>query len=569
MIWNPLPAVIAALSYLSYGGWQSLSPQASANGDRWNCRPFLPNLFVETPPSPGLPVIRGATKALNDYFTSKFAQGGIDSLSAAVVTSNTVLYEKNFGVLRANETNSPPTTSHASYRIASISKLFTVLEGFILEQRGIISWDDPVDKYLEDFRYRLDGLDPHGPQPTPEEAPITLLQLATHMSGLGRDWPPGSAANWPYEVSGGGPPPDNGRPFPTYEALFDDLPKHHLVSYPWTYPSYSNTGVGILGLALAAASSAADGNYSRISHADLLQRDIFGPLGLNGSHFLATDQNKDSIVISSVMPEVVDDDFLNPMNPSGGQFSSLSDFIMLAQTLLNPRHPKSPLTQYSLNRWFKPVHAFEEDDWTEMGFLWEVIKARDSSGRLRRIYWKLGNLPGFNTVIAVHPGSSYSVIVLMAGSYPDAAELAYDAFEIMQPGIDRALSDLVKELYSGQWVVVQPGQNTTEGSSATITVHKGTLYIDEFILLGVDALEKMDAKGRVALRPTRRDEFRLDIGLPLYNGKRHTACFPYWVGQDSWGLRDNAPINAIYFTSSGEGRRLHIPSLSMVMERMR
>ena len=99
----------------------------------------------------------------------------------------------------------------------------------------------------------------------------------------------------------------------------------------------------------------------------------------------------------------------------------------------------------------------------------------------------------------------------MAGSYPDAAELAYDAFEIMQPGIDRALSDLATELYAGKWVAVHSIQNATEASSAIITVEGGTLYIDEYVLFGVDALEKMEAKGRVALRPTRRDEFRCVI----------------------------------------------------------
>ncbi|PIL23326.1 hypothetical protein GSI_14637 [Ganoderma sinense ZZ0214-1] len=565
MIWNPSATIAGLLSYLSLDLW---SGQSASDTERWNCRPFLPTLFIHAPPSPSHPAIRGATKALDDYFASKYAQGGIDSLSVAVVTSEGALYEKNFGVLRANETNSPPTTSHSAYRIASVSKLFTVLEGFILEQRGVISWDDPVDKYLKDFKYRLDGLDPKGPQLEDDVAPITLFQLATHMSGLGRDWPAGTAANWPYEVSGGGPPPSNGRAFPTYEGVMNHLPKHHLVSYPGSYPSYSNTGIGVLGLALAAASSAADGNGAVITHAELLQRDIFGPMGLNGSHFLATSENKDSIVVSSVLPEVVDDDFLNAMNPSGGQFSTLSDFITLTQTLLNPRHPKSQITQYSMNRWLQQVHAFEEDDWTEMGFLWEIIKAQDSNGRLRRVYWKLGNLPGFHTAVAIHPGTSCGVAVLVAGSYSDSAGLVYDAFEIMQPGIDKALAVLAQELYAGHWVDAVPQLNSTEpSSSARISIHKGTLYIDEFTLLGVDALEKLEAKGRVALRPTRRDEFRLDVGIPPLSSKRSSACFPYWVMLDNWGLRNNAPINAIYFKGSDEHRRLHVPSLSLVMKR--
>lgn len=76
------------------------------------------------------------------------------------------------------------------------------------------------------------------------------------------------------------------------------------------------------------------------------------------------------------------------MNPAAGQFSSLSDLITVVQTILNPRHPKSQLSTYSRDKWLLPVHSFEEDDWTELGLMWEIIKAEDSNGRLRKIYWK-------------------------------------------------------------------------------------------------------------------------------------------------------------------------------------
>ena len=45
------------------------------------------------------------------------------------------------------------------------------------------------------------------------------------------------------------------------------------------------------------------------------------------------------------------------------------------------------------------------------------------------------------------------------------------------------------------------------------------------------------------------------------------GCYPYWNGQDIWGVRNGAAINAIYFTGSGDNRRLHIPSLSLVLRR--
>ncbi|OJT02589.1 hypothetical protein TRAPUB_6853 [Trametes pubescens] len=500
--------------------------------ERWDCRPFLPDLFADTPPSTAHPAIHAGVVAVHRYFASCFTAGDIDSLSVAVVTADGPLYEHNFGVTRGNETGSPPTTSHSTYRIASTGKLFPVLEGLILEQRGLISWyvalvcwyddfkliadafrDDPVDKHLKGLSYRLDGLDPHVVSGPAEKPPITLFQLASHMSGLGRDWPAGTVTNWPYDLAGMGPPPTNGRPFPPSEDLF----------------------------------------------ADLVKRDIFDPMGLNGSHFLATKENKHLVVVPSLAPEVADQDFLDAMNPAAGQFSSLSDLITVTQTILNPRHPKSQLSKYSRDKWLLPVHSFEEDDWTELGLMWEIIKAEDSNG--------LGAMAGYHSALAIHPGTSYGIIVLMAGHYQDAAKLAYDAFALMQPAIDKALADIATTLYAGSWHADR-GDNK-QASSARVIVEEGTLYMESYTLLGVDALSRFGAQARLALRPSGRcDEFRLDTGIPGYNGHKRMGCYPYWNGQDLWGVRNNAAINALYFKGDGEGRRLHVPSLGLVMQRI-
>ena len=82
------------------------------------------------------------------------------------------------------------------------------------------------------------------------------------------------------------------------------------------------------------------------------------------------------------------------MNPAGGQFSSLSDFISVTKMLLNPDGQGSVIHKYSMDRFLQTVHAFEEDDWTEIGMIWEIIKAKDSNDRLRKIYWKCEWLAG-------------------------------------------------------------------------------------------------------------------------------------------------------------------------------
>lgn len=218
------------------------------------------------------------------------------------------------------------------------------------------------------------------------------------------------------------------------------------------------------------------------------------------------------------------------MNPAGGQFSSLSDAIILTQTLLNPRHSRSLLTPYSMDKWLQTVHSFEEDDWTEIGFVWEIIKAADSNGRLRKIYWKrkyltviiydtpcvltlfpnyaVGAMAGYHSAIAIHPGTSYGVAVFLGGHYSDSAKIAYDALDIFQPAIDAALADAVNESYGGTW-------SSADGESfAILVIRKGVLWMDSYVLKGVDALGMFLSPGKLALRSTGvRDEFRY-ICLP-------------------------------------------------------
>ncbi|EJD47160.1 beta-lactamase/transpeptidase-like protein [Auricularia subglabra TFB-10046 SS5] len=528
---------------------------AISDTERFSCRPFLPTLFVDNPPGPDDAHIAAATAQLDQYLSQRFATGNgdIDALSVAVITSDSVLFEKNWGVTRGNETaTSPPVTSDSEYRIASVSKLALVYEAFVLVQKGVISWDDPIEKYIPSFKYRPGAFSPSPPhQDLPQrQAPITIFQLATHLSGMGRDWPSGTVKNWPHDLNG------------YVSTLLDAIANTRLTNPPNTYPQYSNTGMptGFMGMVLVAANRKKFGPKEPSTFGELIKRDVFDPLGMKGSHFLTTDENKDRVVVASYQPETADQDFLDALNPAGGQFSSLNDFKKLFQVILNPRRKESLLTPYSVARWMQTVHAFEEDDWTELGIIWEIIKHEDSNERLRKIYWKLGEMAGYHIAVGFHPGSSYAVLVLMAGHYNDATKLAYDAFDILQPAFDKSLAALTTKQYVGTW---GSGNDTV-----TISINRGTLYVDAFLLEGVNVIGNFFAD-RLALRPTQRaEEFRLDTGIPGYNGKKHMGCYVYWNGIDFWGLRNDAPINLIYFTTRADGtRELHVPSTNTTLTR--
>ncbi|KAJ3810422.1 beta-lactamase/transpeptidase-like protein [Lentinula aff. lateritia] len=528
--------------------------------ERFRCRPFLPKLFSPNTPIDQHREIQLASHRLRSILVDKLSSGDIDSLSVAVVTPGGTVFEENYGTRRGNESKtSLPTDSHSAYRIALVTKLFTVLEGHILAQQHIISWDDPVDKYLPRFMYRNDTIS----KQHHENSPVTLLHLASHVSGLGRDWPPGDVANWPKDLVGAGPPPTNGLPFPSHKSLYQSLEENFLVSPQFSWPVYSNTGIGLLGMALVAANRQVNGPKEPRLFAELVQRDIFDRIHMNDSHFLVSVQNKNMVVVPSLAPEVADQDFLDAMNPAAGQFSSLRDSAIFLRSLLNSGTQGSLLSKTTFNHWIHSAHAFEEDDWTEIGFVWEIIKALDSNNRLRRIYWKLGAMAGYHAAIAIHPGTMYGVSVLLSGHYPDAGKIAYDVFEVFQPHIDTVLAELATSLYVGTWV------NTNSNTTVVIAIDKGTLYVDKLILNGTNIFTFFDPfSDRLALRSIEQlDEFRIDVGIPFYNGKHHMGCYPYWAGLDTWGQHNKASLNVIYFSGNAQSRRLHVPSTGSTLER--
>lgn len=132
---------------------------------------------------------------------------------------------------------------------------------------------------------------------------ITIRQLLSHMSGIGRDWPPGDAThNWPGSLKGKGPPPYSGVPMPNRAVLLDALDDNAWVADPYTYPVYSNTGYALLGLVNRIADKMHEHRTQELSHAQLLERDIFDPLGFTDSTFLVSNKHKHQAAVSIAQP---------------------------------------------------------------------------------------------------------------------------------------------------------------------------------------------------------------------------------------------------------------------------
>jgi CubicO group peptidase (beta-lactamase class C family) len=144
----------------------------------------------------------------------------------------------NFGF--AKKELSEAVTSNHIFEIGSITKIFTTTILADMINRGIVTLEDPVADHLP-INVKL---------PQRDGKRITLLDLATHRSGLPRN---------PTNM----PPKHLGNPFAKYsvEDMYDFLGSYKLTRDISTEFEYSNIGMGLLGHVLSLK---ADKSYKEL-----------------------------------------------------------------------------------------------------------------------------------------------------------------------------------------------------------------------------------------------------------------------------------------------------------------
>ena len=113
-----------------------------------------------------------------EEFELDFVEGlnseGIPGAAVAIVKDGRVVFQKGFGVKEKGKPES--VDEHTVFRLASVSKGFaSILTGLFVEE-GLVSWDNPVTRYLEAFRL-------NDPDQTNR---VQIRHLLSHTSGLPR-----------------------------------------------------------------------------------------------------------------------------------------------------------------------------------------------------------------------------------------------------------------------------------------------------------------------------------------------------------------------------------------------
>ena len=219
-------------------------------------------------------------------------------------------------------------TTDAIFWIASQSKSMTAVAVMMLVDEGKISLDDPVEKYLPEFRGQMvvaEKDDEHTLLRKPVH-PITVREVLSHMSGL------------PFKSAIEEPTLD-GLPLAAAVRSYAMTP---LQTEPGTHYQYSNAGINTAARILEVVSG--------MKYEDFMQRRLFDPLGMKDTTFwLSNEQEKrlaksyrpdesktdlTEFPVSQLIYPLTDRMRRFPM-PAGGLFSTAADTALFCQMLLN------------------------------------------------------------------------------------------------------------------------------------------------------------------------------------------------------------------------------------------
>lgn len=179
------------------------------------------------------------------FIQKRLAAEQVPSVSVAVAEKGRIVWEEGFGW--ADRERRLPATENTLYSLASITKPITATALMVLNQRGKLDLDRPINDYLGPAKLKAwVG--------SAEEA--TVRRIANHTAGLPLHF------QFFFADESDRPP-----------AMEETIRRYgNLVTRPGEIFQYSNLGYGILGDLIARRSGR--------TYAEFLKREVFQPLGM-------------------------------------------------------------------------------------------------------------------------------------------------------------------------------------------------------------------------------------------------------------------------------------------------
>jgi D-alanyl-D-alanine-carboxypeptidase/D-alanyl-D-alanine-endopeptidase len=315
----------------------------------------------------------------------------------------------------------PPLGQRSAFEIGSITKTFTAALLADMVTRGEMALDDPVRKYLPD-RVTV---------PTWEGRAITLMDLATHHSGLPRmpdNFEPSDPAN-PYADY-------------TVARMYDFLGSHELRHEPGAEYEYSNLAVGLLGHVIERAAGK--------EYEALVRERILDPLGMSTTGVtlrgeLASWMTKGHDGAGDVVPHWD----VTGLVGAGGLRSNAEDMLRYIAAQVGP-------AESSIERAMRMTHEprMERDDGGAQGLGWGIRRVGS-----RRMLAHGGGTAGYSTYVGFDPDLGVGVVMLTnTGDFDDdiASDFLRRGAPLSTPTVD--LPQGILEGYVGVY-----GPDATQG----------------------------------------------------------------------------------------------------------
>jgi CubicO group peptidase (beta-lactamase class C family) len=371
----------------------------------------------------------------------------IPGMSIVIVYDQDVLLAKGFGY--ADLEKKIPSDPQTVYRIGSVTKAFTALMLMQLRDAGKLQLDDPIEKYLPEFKIK---------SRFPDARPATFRQVAAHYSGLPREAP----MLHEYQVT---------EEFSSVEDQLKSLKVSEMMVPAMTMYSYSNLGYDILGLAMSRVAKQPYDQY--------VATQILRPLGMDLSGFALTEQMKQHFAVG-----------YKPAGPDGTHEKSSYPKVGLAAGMLysnvddmgnwlssffgqGPRGGKQVLGSSSVLEMLTPVAVSTDISRNELGratSLWAYGSTVGFSVNPFRVdgeqvHYKDGAIDGFSSIVLINYPRKLGMAVL-TNTRTETFPLGYDLLKKLTPvvvkSLERSQAKALEEAlpkwqkYTGKYVIKEP-----------------------------------------------------------------------------------------------------------------
>ncbi|MGD9630089.1 MAG: serine hydrolase domain-containing protein [Pyrinomonadaceae bacterium] len=331
-----------------------------------------------------------ADQAVKDLeaFLKKLAEADVFSGSVLMAKDGKVVYKGAFGM--ANRDFNAPNKIDTKFNLGSMNKMFTGVAIAQLVEKGKVSYDDPLAKYIPDF-------------PNPEAAQkIKIKHLLTHTAGLG-----GYFSERFQKLAR-----DQIRSVDDMLNLAREDEKD-IAFEPGSRWRYSNTGMMVLGKVIEIASGQ--------TYYDYVRENIYRPAGMTNTDCYELDKVNTNLAVG-YDKQFTDSGitwrnniFAHVMRggPHGGGYSTVEDLLKFDQALRSGKLVSAET--FKLLTSPKP-----ELNSPNYGYGFGVEPERNVAGHS-------GGFPGISSNLDMYLGSGWTAIVMSnysRGSGPVSTKMA-------------------------------------------------------------------------------------------------------------------------------------------------